>query len=237
MMKIILIDDEKDALEALEWKIKKCIVNDDLNIVKCSSPIIGVNLVKELNPDLVFLDIHMPEMDGFTFLEKFPERNFRVVFTTAHDEYGIKAVKANAIDYLLKPIDIDELQLTFIKVSKQLHEKPNGNNLINRINVSADRKVYLIAKEDVIYLKADKSYTTIFLNTGKKIIVTKTLKEVQKKFDYPDFYRVHNSYVINLNYVTEYNKGGNEITLSNGVVVSVSRRKKNILIDKLRLDK
>lgn len=237
MVKIILIDDEKDALEALEWKIRKCELDEDVNIVKCSSPIIGFSLIKEIDPDIVFLDIQMLEVDGFTFLNNFPNRKFEVVFTTAHDEYGIQAVKANALDYLLKPIDLDELRLTFAKVNKLLSLKREQEKIVDRINISADGKVYLIAKENVVYLKADKSYTTIFLTSGKKIIATKTLKEVQKKFMYPEFYRVHNSYVINLKYVTEYNKGLSELTLVDGTIVSVSRRKKNELIEMLQLDK
>lgn len=238
MIKIILIDDEKDALEVLEWKIKKCKHVDELAIVKCSSPVVAIDLINEYHPDIVFLDIHMVEMDGFTFLERFPKRSFEVVFTTAHDEYGIAAVKAEALDYLLKPIDLDELQLTFLKIDRYLTQKYQGEKLVvDRINIAADGKVYLVVKESVMYLQADKSYTTIFLKSGKKIIATKTLKEIQKRFDYPEFFRVHNSYVINLNYVTEYNKGHSELTLSDGTIVSVSRRKKNELIEKLHLDK
>ncbi len=237
MVKIILIDDEKDALEALEWKIKKCNLDETLHILKCSSPLIGFDLIKETKPDIVFLDIHMSEMDGFTFLNRFTEKNFEVVFTTAYSEYGIKAVKANAIDYLLKPIDLDELQLTFTKILNRLKAKIPQNTIVDKINIAADGKVYLIARDDVLYLKSDKSYTSIFLNTGKEIIATKTLKEVQKKFNFPEFLRVHNSYLINLKYVSEYNKSLSELTLSNGTIVSVSRRKKAELMEKLQLNK
>lgn len=234
MLKIVLIDDEKDALEALEWKINKCLKS--VNITKCSSPIVGVDLVKEIEPDIVFLDIQMPEMDGFTFLEKFTDRNFKVIFTTAYDEYGIKAVKAKAFDYILKPVDLDELTLAFAKASKE--EKLSQNsNFVPKVNISADGKVYLIPKDEVIYLKSDKSYTSIFLTSGKEIIATKTLKEVHKKFICPEFFRVHNSYVINLNHVSEYNKSVNEIRMNNGTIVSVSRSKKNDLIEKLYLDR
>ena len=237
MLKILIVDDEKDALEALEWKLNKCVKND-FTIIKCSSPIVAVDLVKELKPNLVFLDIQMPEMDGFSFIEKFPERDFEVIFTTAYDEYGIKAVKAKALDYLLKPIDIDELTLAMIKVKNQLKKKVKTQEEVPvKINIQADGKVYLIPKEDVLYLKSDKSYTTIHLTNGKNIIATKTLKEVQKKFTCPEFLRVHNSYVINLNYVIEYNKGANELTLNDGTIVAVSRSKKNEVINVLNLDK
>lgn len=235
MLKIVIIDDEKDALEALEWKIKKCI-NEEVSITKCSSPVIAVDLVKELRPHLVFLDIQMPEMDGFSFIEKFADREFEVIFTTAYDEYGIKAVKVKALDYLLKPIDIDELTLAMIKLQKVLKTK-TFEEVPAKINIQADGKVYLIPKEEVLYLKSDKSYTTINLTNGKNIIATKTLKEVQKKFSCPEFIRVHNSYVVNLNYVVEYNKGVNELTLNDGTIVAVSRSKKNEVVNALNLDR
>lgn len=237
MLKIVLIDDERDALEALEWKINRCIPEGEAIITTCSSPIIGIDLVKEIKPDIVFLDIQMPEMDGFTFIDKFSERSFKVIFTTAYDEYGIKAVKARAFDYLLKPIDIDELTLAIKRIQNEEKSIDISPNISPKINISADGKVYLIPKEDVLYLKSDKSYTTIYLTSGKKIVATKTLKEIQKKFICPEFLRVHNSYVVNLHYAIEYNKGVNELTMEDGTIVSVSRSKKSELIKKLHLDK
>ncbi|CAA0152930.1 LytR/AlgR family response regulator transcription factor [Tenacibaculum maritimum] len=231
MLKIVLIDDERDALEALEWKIKR--IFEDVHITKCSSPIIGIKLVKEIGPEIVFLDIQMPEMDGFSFISQFSERNFKVVFTTAYDEYGIKAIKAKAFDYLLKPIDIDELTLVLVQVKKEVESR----NVATKINISADGRIYLISKETVLYLKSDGSYTSVYLISGKKIIATKTLKDIQKKFNYPEFFRVHNSYVINLDFVIEYNKGVNELTMKDGARVSVSRSKKSELMEKLYLDK
>ncbi len=236
MLKILIIDDEKDALEVLEWKLNKY-VKEEISITKCSSPLIGIELLKEIEPDILFLDIQMPEMDGFSFIEKFPDRDFKVIFTTAYDEYGIKAVKAKAFDYLLKPIDVDELNLAIKKILNEEKQVTIPANLSPKINISADGKVYLIDKETVLYLKSDKSYTTISLTSGKKIIATKTLKEIHKKFPCPEFVRVHNSYVVNLNHATEYNKGVNELTMLDGTIVSVSRSKKTELIKKLHLDK
>ncbi|MFV0249095.1 MAG: LytR/AlgR family response regulator transcription factor [Tenacibaculum sp.] len=237
MIKIILIDTEVDALNALESKIRKYKSDEEINIIKCNFALDGLNLIREIEPDIVFLDVQLLEVDGFAFLSNFTSRTFEVVLTTTHYEHGIKAVKANVLDYLLKPIDINELQLTLAKAEKQFFLKKEQKKIPNKINIAADGRVYLIARENVVYLKADKSYTTIFLTSAKKIVVTKTLKEVQKKFTYSEFYRVHNSYVINLNHVTEYNKGLSELKLIDGTIVSVSRRKKNELIEKLQLDK
>ena len=243
MLKIVLIDDEKNALEALEWKLNKYIKNT--SITACNSPKKAIELIDTSKPDLVFLDIQMPEMNGFTLLERLTFKDFKLVFTTAHDEFALKAIKVSAIDYLLKPIDKDELITAVEKATatpnnefenKLHHLLSNLYKQNNKINISADGKIYLLEQDDVIMLKSDKSYTTIFLKDDSKIIVSKTLKKVEKKFNFPQFFRVHNSYLINTNHVKEYSKGfGGGLTMSNGMAASISRNKKNELLTKLSL--
>jgi two-component system LytT family response regulator len=245
MLNIVLVDDENDALEALEWKLNKYIV--DVHITKCNSPIESIKVIGDLKPDVVFLDIQMPEMDGFTLLENLNFKKFNLIFTTAHDEFALKAIKVSAIDYLLKPVDKDELISAIDKIKEQqkdalLEDKlqlllGNLNSNHDKINISADGKVYLLEKDDVVMLKSDKSYTTIYLSSDQEIIVSKTLKEVEKKFQFPQFYRVHNSYLINLNHVKEYLKGlGGELIMTNGQTASISRTKKAELFTKLYFD-
>lgn len=246
MLRILLVDDENDALEALEWKLNHYF--DDVDISTCNSPIKAIGIIEDTKPDVVFLDIQMPEMDGFTMIEKLKFRNFNLIFTTAHDEFALKAIKVSAIDYLLKPVDKDELIEAIAKVkSSQTDLKLEDKlqlllNNINgspsdKINISADGKVYLLEQDDVVMLKSDKSYTTIFLKNEQQIVVSKTLKEVERKFQFPQFYRVHNSYLINLNHVKEYLKGlGGELIMSNGLTASISRNKKAELFKKLYLD-
>lgn len=245
MLNIVLVDDENDALEALEWKLNKYIV--DVQITKCSSPVQSIKIIDELKPDIVFLDIQMPEMDGFTLLEHLTFKKFNLIFTTAHDEFALKAIKVSAIDYLLKPVDKDELLSAIDKIKEQqkdhlLEDKlqlllGNLNNNHDKINISADGKVYLLEKDEVVMLKSDKSYTTIFLSNNQEIVVSKTLKEVEKKFQFSQFYRVHNSYLINLNHVKEYLKGlGGELIMTNGQTASISRTKKAELFTKLYFD-
>lgn len=252
MYKVLIVDDEKDALEALEWKLNTYI--KDVDITLCNSPIKALTLINEIKPDIVFLDIHMPEMDGFTFLDKLSHRNFNLIFTTAHNEFAIKAFKVSAVDYLLKPVDKDELiaAVEKVKLSKEQPKEDNAlenklqmllNNLgpttssNEKIHISADGKVYLLEKEEVVMMEADKSYTTIYLNNGQEIVVSKILKEVEKSFQFPRFYRVHNSYLINLDHVKEYLKGlGGELIMSNGKTASISRSKKAELFQKLYLD-
>ncbi|PCI32086.1 MAG: DNA-binding response regulator [Flavobacteriaceae bacterium] len=246
MLRILLVDDENDALEALEWKLNHYV--DDLDISTCNSPIKAIDIIEETKPDVVFLDIQMPEMDGFTMIEKLKYRNFNLIFTTAHDEFALKAIKVSAIDYLLKPVDKDELLESIAKVRSsktdlKLEDKLQLllNNIngspSDKINISADGKVYLLEQDDVVMLKSDKSYTTIFLKNEQQIVVSKTLKEVERKFTFSQFYRVHNSYLINLNHVKEYLKGlGGELIMSNGLTASISRNKKAELFKKLYLD-
>jgi two-component system LytT family response regulator len=242
MLKTVLVDDEINALEALEWKLNRYI--EDIQIIKCNSPVEAIAVIEKEKPDLVFLDIEMPEMDGFTMLQKLSNTNFDLIFTTAHDEFALKAIKVSAIDYLLKPVDKDELITAVDKVrasrkGNQLEDKlqslfTNLKDKNDKISIAADGKIYLLERDDVIMLKSDKSYTTIFLKDDKKIVVSKTLKEVEKKFEYSEFYRVHNSYLININHVKEYLKSmGGELIMSNGMSASISRNKKNELLEKL----
>lgn len=245
MLQILLVDDENDALEALEWKLNNYIEN--VEVKTCNSPIKAIKIIDNKKPDVVFLDIQMPEMDGFTMLEKLKNRDFNLIFTTAHDEFALKAIKVSAIDYLLKPVDKDELLAAMDKIKKSkkgdlLENKlqlllNNINENSDKINISADGKVYLLDKDDVIMLKSDKSYTTIFLKSEQQILVSKTLKEMEKKFMFSEFFRVHNSYLVNLNHVKEYLKGlGGELIMTNGLTASISRNRKIELFKRLYLD-
>ena len=245
MLQILIIDDEIDALEVLEWKLKRYISN--VSITTCSSANKALELFSVLSPQIVFLDIQMPEMSGFSFLEKVPNRNFELIFTTAFDEFALQAIKEHAIDYLLKPVDKDELIFSVEKARKNLAKENlamkidamlySRNPQPSKINIAADGKIYFIEAHEVVMLQSDKSYTTIHLITNKKIVVSKTLKEVEKKFQSSSFFRVHNSYLVNLDHVKEYLKrDGGELILTNKLTASVSRNKKRELTEKLQLN-
>mgnify|MGYP000280083666 CR=1 FL=1 len=245
MLNILLIDDERNALEVLEWKLTKYI--SDINITTCSSPVKALEVIGDLCPDIVFLDVQMPEMSGFSFLEKLEERDFELIFTTAFEEFALQAIREDAIGYLLKPIDKTELISAVEKAKDNISKKHLALKLDAilysmkpssvKINLSADGKIYFLEPQDVVMLKSDKSYTTVYLVSKKQIVVSKTLKEVEKKFQVPNFYRVHNSYLINLNHVKEYmKKDGGELMLTNDLTASVSRNKKGELIEKLKLN-
>ena len=158
MLKTVLVDDEINALEALEWKLNRYI--GDVQIIKCNSPIEAIDVIQNEKPDIVFLDIDMPEMDGFELLKRLSYTNFELIFTTAHDEFALKAIKVSAIDYLLKPVDKDELITAVDKVivsrkGNQLEDKlqslfTNLQEKSDKINIAADGKIYLLDRSDVI---------------------------------------------------------------------------------------
>lgn len=242
MLKTVLVDDEVNALEALEWKLNRYI--KDIEITKCNNPSEAIKTIETEKPDLVFLDVEMPEMDGFTLLQQLNNTDFALIFTTAHDEFALRAIKVSAIDYLLKPVDKDELITAVEKVKSSRnkhHLEEKLTSLFNNINpspekisIAAEGKIYLLDKDEIVMLKSDKNYTTVYLQDNNTLLVSSTLKEVEKKFDYPEFFRVHNSYLINLNHVKEYSKKmGGELKMSNGEYAGISRNKKNELIEKL----
>ena len=243
MIKAILIDDEIHCVDTLSMQIQEYC--PEVYIVEqCTSAKQGLAAAKKYNPDLVFLDIEMPVMNGFEFLEQFPDIPFSVIFTTSYDQYAIKAIRFSALDYLLKPIDPKELITAVRKVQeKRLRPSPeqfqmlidqvhNKGNKITRVAIPTSEGFELIPVEDIIYLEADDNYTFLFLKNKKKIIACRTLKEVEEQFsDFASFIRVHHSYMVNLNEVTKYVRGeGGYLIMSDNATVNVSRSRKDALM-------
>lgn len=182
-----------------------------------------------VKPDVVFLDINMPLQNGFDLLAQLPERNFLTVITTGHDQYGIQAVKAGAFDYLLKPIDVDELQETEKKIIRTLVKKNSTTEKAIAIFHNGE-KVMLKAK-DIVYLEAQGSYTTIYLNNNKEILTSKNLQQVAEEINDTNLYRIHKSYFVNRAHIVAYSPLGNEaiITLQNQKKLKVGRKFKQAL--------
>lgn len=246
MIDLILIDDEPSAIKSLEWEIGNFCKN--VNIVGTfTNAILAAEFLKRNTVDCVFLDIEMPDMDGFQFLEQFPNRNFIVVITTAFDQYAIKAIKESALDYLLKPIDSDDLIACFNKIEQQKSsfsiseklesslEKILQSNVLSqkKINVTNDGKMIFLNPDDIIYCESDGNYCTIYLENKEKIVLSQKLKFMEEKLAQLQFFRIHNSYLINLNKVKEFHKTDEYVVLSNQVKIPVSRQKKSTFLDKL----
>ena len=238
----ILIDDEPMALASIERMLTKYCPNVQI-IGKTINPKEAINLIDEKKPDLLFLDISMPNMDGFTLLKQLKCQKSNIVFITAYDEYALKAFKVTAVDYLLKPISKDELISAVTKVSKRINSsnkniqnlfeylQQNKNN-IDSIALPTMEGLHFVKFGDIVYCKSDGNYTEIFLTSDEKIVISRQIKFLEEKLDGTQFIRVHQSYIVNLNFIKKYLKGrGGILVMTNGDNIPVSVRKKNDFLD------
>ena len=239
MLTAIIIDDEYNSRNALRQKI----VNHcpDVTIISdCENGEDGIKKIDEQKPDIVFLDVEMPRMNGFTMLQQLKNKNFEVIFTTAYDHYAIKAIKFSALDYLLKPVEVEDLKASVEKVSTK-RKQLEGNNRVElllqnfleektahqRIAISSMEGLQFVPTDDIIYLEANSNYTSFYIAGNRKITATKTLKDFEELLPASMFIRIHHSYLINKNGVDKYIKGeGGQVVMKNGVTLDVARRKK-----------
>jgi two-component system, LytTR family, response regulator len=244
----IIIDDEPKVREGIRLMLAQYCPE----IILCGSAISAVEgreLLKNNKIDLIFLDISMPEEDGFAFLQSIPKENYAIIFITAYEEYALKAIKASAIDYLLKPVNALELKEAVSKAIKylelrrdksEIHDiyQESLNNLqdhiiskdnpITKITIAGLYGFRIINVSDLMYLQADASYTILHISGLDKIVATRSLGEFEKILENPMFFRVHKSAIINLNYLTGYSSyEGNFAELTDGTQISISRRKLN----------
>jgi two-component system, LytTR family, response regulator len=238
-MKAILIDDEKNALEMLEWMLQKNCPEVEI-MAMCDSPLDGLEKIKSLKPDVIFLDIEMPQLNGFDLLDRLGKHDSDVIFTTAYNQFAIKAFKVCALDYLLKPIDPEDLKATVQKAANKKNKmSPEQLDLLlsymkpekpksKRIALTASDHLIFVETEKIIYCESDSNYTLFFLTDGQKIIVSKTLKDVEEILEGSDFFRVHASYLINMKHVSKFTRGdGGYVVMSNNQHITVSRKKKD----------
>jgi two-component system LytT family response regulator len=247
MIKAILIDDEVHCLDTLNILLTDYC--PEVNVMEiCPSPKKGLEAIEKLKPELVFLDIEMPSMNGFELLQQFKEIPFSVIFTTSYDQYAIKAIRFSALDYLLKPIDPKELVTAVRKI--QMQNKPPSEEqfrmLMNHIHhkESSFSKIAipiiegfeLVHVDNVLYCEADDNYTHLYIKNKKRITACRTLKEIEEQMlDFGFFIRVHHSYLVNLNEVTKYVRGeGGYLIMSDNSTVNVSRSRKEMLLSKLQ---
>lgn len=246
MIKAIIVDDEVHCLDTLSILISDYC--PDLQIMeRCISAKKAILAIQLHKPDLVFLDIEMPVMNGFEFLEQFSEIPFSVIFTTSYNQYAIRAIRFSALDYLLKPIDRKELIAAIHKIQQQkrvpsleqfhlLREQIQQNaNSLTKIAMPTAEGFELIPASEVVRCEAENNYTILFLKNKNKIIACRTLKDIEEQLlGFSSFIRVHNSYLVNLNEVTRYIRGeGGYLVMSDGTTVSVSRSRKDLLLKKL----
>lgn len=246
MIKAIIVDDELGARESLSKMIEKNCKQIEV-VAKVDSMLSAFEAITNKEPDLVFLDIEMPNGNAFDLLEKFKKINFNIIFTTAYDHYAIKAIKFSAIDYILKPIDPEELVTAVKRFEAQLGQKESLDKQFKTLlsNVKPDNKLkkvgipdgdglIFINLSDIIRCDSDGNYTFFILTSGKKIIASRTLGEYEQMFADDNFFRIHRSHLINLEHVKKYIKGeGGYVVMSDNSQVEVSRRNKTDFLEKL----
>lgn len=232
----IIVDDELHGRENLKMLLETyCKEIEVLNTA--DSVLAAKDLVLKLQPDVVFLDINMPVLDGFDFLEYFEKRNFMVVFVSAHSDYGVKAVKTRVDDYLLKPVHIKELQQTVQKLLAIKNGKyaSSSGTESKKILLPIAHGFELYNTDEIIRFEADDCYTKVFITGGKTLHISKTLKEFEVLVPSTDFFRIHKSHLINLKHIKEYSRiDGGFVTMINGNVIEVSRRKLHEFSEKVK---
>jgi two-component system LytT family response regulator len=239
MLKAAILDDEIKGSKLLSQKL--AVFEDELQIVAIFNDAEKASIAL-LNSDIdvLFLDVEMPGLNGFQVLERLGTFNFEVIFTTAYDTYTLEALRLSAIDYLLKPVDEDDLQLAITRLKKRVAEKASFKEIKkegkpkNRLALPTAEGVYIVDKATIIRVEAMSNYSVFLLTDHKKIVVSKTLKEYELVLDDSNFMRINRSVIVNLDFVTKYRKGdGGTLELTDGAEIEVSPQKKELLIQKL----
>ncbi|MGB5006002.1 MAG: LytTR family DNA-binding domain-containing protein [Ferruginibacter sp.] len=247
MIRSIVIDDEQHCVRSLLSDLQQHCPAVEV-VEACSSAKEGMMAIKKLNPDLVFLDVEMPWMNGFEMLEVLGDINFSIIFTTAHDAFAAKAFRISAVDYLLKPIDAGDLKAAVQKVERKMDEGSSvqhiSNLLRNMRQSNTEQKIALPQREgyefvdisSIIYCAAEGAYTKIFIEGKKTMLISRTLGDVEELLSPEMFQRIHHSTVVNVNYIAQFLRtDGGSVVLKNGENLSVSKAKKEMLMARLGL--
>ncbi len=236
MITAVIIDDEQNGRIALSEKLK--LFCPEVRVVaEAENGIKGLEIIHKYKPELIFLDVEMPQMNGFEMLSRLTGRRGHVIFTTAYNQYAIKAIKHAAIDYLLKPIDIEELKLSVKKIGDMGLEqvrKPTPGIPFAKLAIPTIDGLQFITIADIIRLEAESNYTKFYLRDGSKFISSRSLIEYEELLNDHGFFRCHHSNIINLIFVSKYIKNeGGQIVMSDGSYVDISRRKKKEFLSRV----
>jgi len=243
----IIIEDEVNARKALENMLSFYFPEIEI-IGHAASVKDGVTLIKQSNPHLLLLDVHLEDGTGFDLVKKLPKKDFKIVFVTAYDMYALKAIKLSALDYLLKPVKPSELRKAIGKVKKVLEneeimslqidtciENLNNVNQENKIILNTNNNVFVIEIMKLVRCEANENYTNVYVAGRNKILISKTLKDFEEMLSAYGFFRTHQSHLINLQYVDYYEKrGGGKVHLKTGEVIPVSLRRKEGFLNALK---
>jgi two-component system LytT family response regulator len=243
MIRANIIDDEQDSRNTVANMLQNYCEGIEV-IGQAANVAEGILIITREKPDVVFLDIQMPDGSGFDLLEKLPEITFQVIFVTAHDQYALRAIRFSALDYLLKPVDPQQLMdavgkikkkpASFEDITKKINILLRNKNGIERITLPTFEGLRFVNIKDIVRCESESNYTKFYLITDENILVTRTLKEFEEAFTGLDFVRVHQSHLVNTKYVDRYVKGdGGNIIMADGAEVEVSRRRKDDFLKKM----
>ncbi len=238
MLKAIILDDEQESINALLLKLQHTCPEVDVVWTE-TDPLVVLRSISSKDCDILFIDVEMPELNGFGFLKALPQRNFEVVMVTAYSEYAIKAFKANAIDYLLKPVDTDELRDAVNKVQAKKNQNQQLEARLDmlsdiiskqhpgKIALHAAKEIHFVPINQIVRIEGENNYSIFYLDNGKKIVVTKTLKDYEEALTLQNFFRIHKSHIINIDYLVKLNKGEvYAVVMSDGSEIEISMRRK-----------
>jgi two-component system LytT family response regulator len=244
MIKVLVVDDENKTREFIAKLIRS--FGLELEVIPQGENVeTALEAINEHKPDLVLLDIQMPDGTGFDVLKRIPAKNFEVIFVTAHQEFAIKAIKFSALDYILKPVDPEELRQAIESAIQSISSKKDeiqfdalNHNLVphqkRKLVLKTQESVFVVELDDIIRCEADKNYTFFFLTNGKKILVSKTLKDFETLLAGHNFFRIQQSHLININYVERYDKfDGGSVIMKDGASVPLSQAKKEMFFQLL----
>jgi two-component system, LytTR family, response regulator len=245
MLKAIIIDDELKGRIALRQKIADYCPGVEV-AGEAATAEEGIEVIRRLQPQIVFLDIEMPGMNGFEMLKAIDQQNFHLIFTTAYDQYALKAFRFAAFDYLLKPVDIEELRQAVSRVMQQsqhhtpqkieaLEENLRAGTMLTKIAVPSSNGLFFYNLSDIVCLEAQSNYTVIHFLSDPKLVASRTLKEFEELLPPDSFFRAHHSYIINLHYIKRYIRGdGGQIEMQNGKYIDLARRKKELFLSLIK---
>lgn len=246
MLKAIIVDDEQHCIDRVVKLLDTYRKSIEL-VARCLTVEEGLAQIGILNPDVLFLDVHLRNQTGFDLLTQLARVDFEVVFTTAYDSYAVEAFRFSALDYLLKPIDENEFQSTILKIEQNtdlkntakklevlFHNFENNLNRSKKVAIPTLNGLKFISTDEIVRCQSDASYTHIYLNTGRKFTATKTLKFLEELLGNDDFFRVHKSHYVNLSYVDKYIKGnGGYLQMKDGSQIEVAIRRKEEFLKKI----
>ena len=246
MLKAVIVDDEDKAIKSLLWELSN--FNKRIEVIETfSNPEKALDYITNNKIDCLFLDIEMPTMDGFKFIERLTKRDFAIIITTAYSEYAVEALKKEAIDYLLKPVDSDDLSEALNKIEKHSRKSEyvegisekfeeifiNFNKKLKKkkVIINTDGKLLFLNPEEIIFVESDGNYSSINTVDGRKIVLTKKLKEVNLLLPEDVFFRIHNSFIVNLNKIKEFYKTDGYVITEDNHKIPVSRQRKSEFLD------